>query len=141
MSKFTINETTGEIRTKAGVTYNYEVLAALNTCDPLDAQEVGTDRCYTVKVEVRDGLDIDRAKVEEAVPDDSITLKIRVRDRQEPPAVPTVMVTSPTGNTTLVVTWDASNTGPRDFRAMTCSTGREAAPSQTTTAKTPKLRR
>ena len=39
-------------------------------------------------------------------------MKIGVRDRDEPPAVPTVTVTSPAGNTTLVVIWDASNTGP-----------------------------
>ena len=63
-------------------------------------------------VEVRDGLDDDRAEVKEADPDDSITVKIGVRNLDEPPAVPTVTVTSPELNTTLVVFWDAKNTGP-----------------------------
>ena len=33
LSKFTINETTGEIRTKAGETYNYEAITDSDTCD------------------------------------------------------------------------------------------------------------
>ena len=109
--KFTINETTGEIRTKAGETYDYEAINT-ETCDPLTEQDVGSDRCYTVKVEVRDGLDNDRVEDKDEAADDSITLKIGVRDRDEPPAVPTVTVTSPDGNTTLVMVWDAKNTGP-----------------------------
>ena len=110
---FDINETTGQIRTKAGVTYNYEDIADTGTCDPLtDTNKIGSDRCYTVMVEVRDGLDDDRVEMEEATPDDSITVKIGVRDRDEPPAVPTVTVTSPIGNTTLEVFWDSKNTGP-----------------------------
>ena len=108
---FTIDETTGQIRTKAGETYNYEAIAS-GTCDSPNTIDVGTDRCYTVKVEVRDGLDDDRVEVEETTPDDSITVKIGVRDRDEPPAVPTVTVTSPSVNTTLEVFWDAKNTGP-----------------------------
>ena len=56
VDKFTINETTGEIRTKAGDTYSYEDLNT-GTCGDLTLQQVGSDRCYTVKVEVRDGLD------------------------------------------------------------------------------------
>ena len=114
VDKFTINETTGEIRTKAEVTYDYEDIAASGTCDPLNEAEVGSDRCYTVKVEVRDGLDVDRVKVEveDEDADDSITVKIGVRDRDEPPAVPTVTVTSPADNTTLEVFWYARNTGP-----------------------------
>ena len=113
MSKFTINETTGQIRTKAGVTYNYEEITGGDTCGAPRVAGVGSDdRCYTVKVEVRDGLDDDRVEDKDEAADDSITLKIGVRDRAEPPSVPTVMVTSPTGNTTLVVTWHARNTGP-----------------------------
>ena len=111
VSKFTINETTGEIRTKAGVTYNYEEIGS-GTCAPLNPMDIGSDSCYTVEVEVRDGLDSDRVEVKETIPDDSITLKIGVRDRDEPPSVPTVMVTSPAGNTTLEVFWHAKNTGP-----------------------------
>ena len=112
VNKFTINETTGEIRTKAGVTYNYEDIDASETCGRPAVQGVGSDRCYTVKVEVRDGLDDDRVEVEVEDADDSITVKVGVRDRDEPPAVPTVTVTSPAGNTTLIVIWDARNTGP-----------------------------
>ena len=111
---FDIDKTTGQIRTKAGVTYNYEAITAADTCEPLtDTARIGSDRCYTVTVEVRDGLDDDRVEVSEIDPDDSITVKIGVRDRDEPPAVPTVTVTSPSGNTTLEVFWDARNTGPR----------------------------
>ena len=109
--KFTINETTGEIRTKEGVTYSYEDINETGTCTPLT--DVGSDRCYTVKVEVRDGLDDDRVEVEDDEDaDDTITVKIGLRDRDEAPSVPTVTVTSPVGNTTLVVTWHAGNTGP-----------------------------
>ena len=112
VNKFTINETTGEIRTKEGETYSYEDLDSTGTCGDLTEQQVGTDRCYTVRVEVRDGLNDDRVAVEETDPDDRITVKIGVRDRDEPPSVPTVTVTSPAGNTTLVVHWHANNTGP-----------------------------
>ena len=113
---FDIDPSTGQIRTKAGVTYNYEAITGVDTCDPLDepgdADRIGSDRCYTVTVEVRDGRDDDRVEVEETTPDDNITVKIAVRDRDEPPATPTVTVTSPSGNTTLEVFWDARNTGP-----------------------------
>ena len=115
--KFTINKTTGEIRTKEGLSYNYEAFETPGTCDPLTDEQVGSDKCYTVEVEVRDGLDTDRVEemMEAVVADDSITVKIGVRDRDEPPAVPIVMVTSPerVGDITkLIVTWHADNTGP-----------------------------
>ena len=110
--KFEFNETNGEIRTKSGETYNYEDIVASGTCGTLTEQQVGTDRCYEVMVEVRDGLNVNRAEVEETNADDSITVKIGVRDRDEAPSAPTVTVTSPTGNTTLVVVWEAENTGP-----------------------------
>ena len=110
---FDIDPSTGQIRTKAGVTYNYEAITATDTCFPLtDTARIGSDRCHTVMVEVRDGLNDDRVEEEETDPDDSITVKIGVRDRDEPPATPTVTVTSPSGNTTLEVFWDARNTGP-----------------------------
>ena len=117
-AKFDIDERTGQIRTKAGMIYNYEDITASNTCNPLtDAAQIGSDRCYTVKVEVWDGLDDDKnaqdtTTITNSIIDDSITVKIAVRDRDEPPAVPTVTVTAPTGNTTLEVFWDAKNTGP-----------------------------
>ena len=54
-----------EIRTKAGETYNYEDIDEFRDLRlRLLSQQVGTDRCYTVKVEVRDGLDDDRVEVE-----------------------------------------------------------------------------
>ena len=109
-SKFTINERTGEIRTKAEETYNYEAITG--TCTPLTESQVGTDRCYTVKVEVLDEKDEHGNDDKDEDADDSITVKIGVRDRDEKPAVPTVMVTSPDDNTTLEVFWDARNTGP-----------------------------
>ena len=52
---------------------------------------------------------------EEDPADDSITVKIGVRDRNEPPSAPTVTVTSPaiSGDVaTLAVVWEAENTGP-----------------------------
>ena len=110
---FDFNETNGEIRTKAGVSYSYEDTQSLGNCGTLTEQQVGSDKCYEVTVEVRDGLDDDRVEDKDEDADDSITVKIGVRDRDEPPAVPTVMVTSLAGNTTLVVTWDARNTGPQ----------------------------
>ena len=112
-AKFDIVETTGQIRTKAGQTYNYEAIAESGTCEPLqDTAKIGSDRCYTVTVEVRDGLNTDRVAVEEDTADDSITVKIGVRDREERPETPTVTVTSPQTETTLAVVWDARNTGP-----------------------------
>ena len=118
MNKFTINKTTGEIRTKEGSSYNYEAFETTGTCNPLTVQEVGSDNCYTVKVEVRDGLNTDRVEeMVETVADDSITVKIGIRDTDEPPEVPVVMVTSPARDTTnditkLIVIWHADNTGP-----------------------------
>ncbi|MCY4669232.1 MAG: fibronectin type III domain-containing protein, partial [Rhodococcus sp.] len=110
---FDIDKTTGQIRTKAGVTYNYEAITATDTCLPLtDTAKIGSDRCYTVTVEVLDGKDEHGNDDEDEDADDSITVKIGVRNRDEPPAVPTVTVTAPSGNTTLQVFWDARNTGP-----------------------------
>ena len=116
VDKFTINETTGEIRTKAGETYSYEDLNT-GTCGDLTVQQVGSDSCYTVKVEVRDSLDSDRVEDKDEDADDTITVKIGLRDRDEPPSVPTVTVTSPTRDTTnditkLEVFWHARNSGP-----------------------------
>ena len=113
--KFDFNETNGEIRTKSGESYSYEDITTSNSCGTLTVQQVGTDSCYEVMVEVRDGLDENRAEVEETEADDSITVKIGVRNRPESPSVPTVTVTSPAisgDSATLVVVWEADNTGP-----------------------------
>ncbi len=108
LALFDINESTGQIRTVSAL--NHEETA----CGYVDTD--ATTACtYTVTAEVRDGYDTDRERVEEAVdaPDDSVTVTISVRDVREPPAAPTVTVTSPTTVTTLDVTWDApTNTGP-----------------------------
>ena len=119
MSKFTINETNGEIRTKPGETYNYEDITATDTCNDGGGNRVdglgSDDVCYTVKVEVRDGLDNNRAEAKDEAADDVITLKIGLRDRDEPPSVPTVTVTSPQGASNvykLEVFWHARNSGP-----------------------------
>ena len=50
----TIDDSTGQIRTKAGVTYNYETIADGWVLLPaeLDTATIGSDRCYTVMVEV-----------------------------------------------------------------------------------------
>ncbi len=78
----------------------------------LTEQQVGSDRCYTVEGRGpgRPGHRQSRNDGEEA--DDRITVKIGVRDRDETPSVPIVMVTSPTGNMTLEVFWNAKNSGP-----------------------------
>ena len=119
LSKFTINETNGEIRTKPGETYNYEAITGANTCDDNNDNRVdglgSDDVCYTVKVEVRDGLDDNRAEAKDEAADDVITLKIGLRDRDEPPSVPKVTVTSPAKEDDeykLKVFWHAENTGP-----------------------------
>ena len=65
-----------------------------------------------MKVEVRDERDEHGNVAEGEAADDSITVDIEVRDRDETPAMPTVMVTSPEAATTLAVFWHAENTGP-----------------------------
>ena len=105
-AKFDINESTGQIQTKESL--NHE---DTNCGYVVDADS--TECTYTVNVDVRDGLNENRDEEEsETAPDDSITVKITVRDLDEPPSVPTVTVTSPTDVTTLAVVWEAANTGP-----------------------------
>ena len=53
-SMFDFNKSNGEIRTKSGVDYNYEAITG--DCGTLSEQDVGSDKCYEVTVEVRDGL-------------------------------------------------------------------------------------
>ena len=111
------------------------LLQSSGTCSPLtDTARIGSDRCYTVKVEVRDGLTDDRVEVKEDNPDDSITVKIGVRDRDEPPAVPTVTVTSPEWQYDPGRGLGRQEHGSRQSPSMTCSTARAAVPSQTITA-------
>ena len=115
VAKFDIDKSNGRILTKAAL--NHEDTG----CGYLTSQEPDSTTCtYTVKVEVSDGLDEDRNEEETAAADDTITVKIIVRDVDEPPAAPVVTVTAPattgTGSTlaaSLKVTWDVpTNTGP-----------------------------
>ena len=106
LEKFEINESNGQLRTKVQLNHEDSGCDYVNDADP-------TVCTYDVMVEVRDGLDDDRVKTEDESHDDRITVRINVRDVDEPPAAPTVTVTSPTLNTTLIVTWDVpENTGP-----------------------------
>ena len=110
-NKFTINESTGQILTKASL--NHED----TDCGYVD--NVDTTACtYTVKVQVWDGRDEhrneqDTSNITDDTIDDEITVNITVSDVAEKPAAPTVTVTSPVNGTDLTVTWDEpDNTGP-----------------------------
>ena len=113
VAKFDINESSGQILTKASL--NHEA----TDCGYVDTANQ-TTCTYAVNVEVWDGLDEDRneedtSTITEAIIDDTITVTIMVTDVAEKPAAPAVTVTSPTdgGLTSLVVTWDEpSNEGP-----------------------------
>ena len=110
VAKFDIDESSGQIRTKAAL--NHEA-----TDCGYDGTDNPTTCTYTVKVEVWDGLDTHGVKEVggDPVVDDTITVTINVEDEEEPPSAPAVTVTSPNTdtNTTLVVIWDApENTGP-----------------------------
>ena len=108
VDKFDIDESSGQIRTKEPL--NHEDTG----CD-YDEGDDPTECTYTVSVEVRDDYTTHKVKLKESEisADDTIKVTINVRDKQEPPAVPTVTVTSPEGNTTLDVIWDVpANTGP-----------------------------
>ena len=112
-SMFTIDENSGQIRTKPGETYSYEDITGTGTCGTLMEDVIGSDVCYTVRVQVWDGLNEDGVEEDTPEVDDQLTLRIAVRDRDEPPSAPAVTVTAPDVATTLVVTWDApENTGP-----------------------------
>ena len=110
---FDIDESSGQIRTKSPL--NHEATGDDAPGCGYDSTADPTTCTYTVMVQVRDGKNEHgvEEETENATPDDSITVQINVRDKDEPPAVPTVTVTSPSGNVTLGVVWDApANTGP-----------------------------
>ncbi len=114
VDKFDINKSTGQILTKEPLDHEDTGCGYLATDDTL-ASTTATTCTYTVVVEVRDGLDTHKVKEEDENPvaDDTITVTINVRDRDEVPTVPTVTVTSPSDQTTLNVIWDApENRGP-----------------------------
>ena len=95
------------------MSYDYETFDTDTACTPFDEATIRTDKCYTVTVAVRDGLNENSEEEEEEVTDDTITVRIGIRDVDELPSAPTVTVTSPTDVTTLAVTWDEpANTGP-----------------------------
>ena len=109
-AKFDIDESTGQIKTKAALNHEDSGCGYVAPNNPGDT----TTCTYTVRVEVRDGYNTHKIKEEnETAADDSATVTITVRDRDEKPSVPTLTVTSPSVNTTLAVVWDApANTGP-----------------------------
>ncbi len=106
---FTVDEKTGQIRTKSLLTHEGSTVCGyVVTDDP-------TTCIYTVTVEVRDRKDEHRNDAKDEDADDTIAVTIMVRDHDEPPAAPVVTVTSPGAEdgTTLAVIWDApENTGP-----------------------------
>ncbi len=119
--KFSINESTGQILTKEPLNHedSGDSGCGYNASDP------ETTCTYTVKVEVRDGFDehgneeADNAPATETL-DDVITVAIKVRDVAEPPAAPTLTVTSPavaedSSTATLSVTWDRPETPGLDI--------------------------
>ena len=108
-AKFKINESSGQILTKASL--NHEA----TDCKYDDAADQ-TTCTYTVKVEVWDGLDEhrneqDTSTITDAIIDDTITVEIMVSDVAERPVAPTVTVTSSlvaadATEASLMVTWD-----------------------------------
>ena len=106
--KFEINKDSGQILTKDSLNHEDTGCGYDPDAEPNDR----TECMYTVMVEVGDGLDGNRNEEEETAADDTITVVITVKDLPEPPSTPTVTVTSPEDVTTLVVTWEAENTGP-----------------------------
>ncbi len=114
--KFAIDASTGQLRTKAPL--NHEDLEC-----GYATEDSPTSCTYSVKVEVRDGLNIHRVKEakENPTPDDVITVEIAVTDVSEKPAAPSnITVTSPSmsreGNNvtaSLKLVWDVpQTTGP-----------------------------
>ena len=104
---FTVDEKTGQIRTKS--------LLSHEKADCHVGSGTSTTCIYTVTVEVRDRKDGHRNDDKDEGADDTIAVRIDVRDENEPPAAPAVTVTSPGANTgtTLSVIWGVpDNTGP-----------------------------
>ena len=88
---FTIDETSGQIRTKELL--NHE--DAETTGCGYDPNVNPTECVYTVVVQVRDEKDEHRNDVKDEDADDTVTVKIEVFDQPEPPAAPAVTVTAP----------------------------------------------
>lgn len=105
-NKFEINESTGQLLTKAPLNHEDADCDYVSTAVP-------TSCIWTVMVEVTDGLDEHRNAEESPTTDDTITVRIAVEDVNEPPLAPTVTVSSSSvadgagdGDATLTVTWD-----------------------------------
>ena len=112
VSKFTINESTGQILTKDPLNHEDDGCGYDSTDDTLTST-TATTCTYTVKVEVRDGLDENGNKEKsETTADDTITVEITVNDVDEPPSMPLVVLSSPEVVTELDVMWYTTNTGP-----------------------------
>ena len=106
---FTIDESTGQIRTKVLMNHEAPDCGYLKADDP-------TECTYTAEVEVRDGLNEHRVPDEDEDADSTVTVMIEVLDEQEQPAAPAVTVTAPGNGMTLEVVWNKpDNTGPEIF--------------------------
>ena len=111
-AKFDINENTGQILTKERLNHEDEVCGYIPAND-IPNPTIDTVCTYTVVVEVRDGLDANGNEEEsETAADDKITVTITVKDVNEPPPTPTVVLSSPEDVTKLGVIWYTDNTGP-----------------------------
>ena len=117
-SKFDINDSTGQILTKAPLNHEDEDCGYAPDNDAPDPP-TATTCTYTVVVEVRDGLDENgNEEADETAADDTITVTITVKDVVERPSTPTVILTSPSTATVTVqgevlgVVWFTDNTGP-----------------------------
>ena len=112
--KFDIDDSSGQIRTKSSLNYE-DTDCGYIALNDTDTSTTPTTCAYTVKVEVRDGYNTHKVELEESetAADDTITVTINVRDREERPDAPTVTLAAPDTETTLDVIWDVpENTGP-----------------------------
>ena len=99
-SSFTIDATTGQIRTKSGITYDFE----------------SSKKSYSVTVNVRDSKDI--AGDSDSATDDSIAVTISLTDVNEAPTITnpprTASVAENTPAATVIVTFAASDVDASD---------------------------
>ena len=112
VAKFDINPSTGQILTKDVLDHETEACGYVAANDT-PGSTTATTCTYTMKVEVRDGLDENGDKEDtETAADDTITVNITVKDLTESPTVSRVALRSPEDVKRLEVRWYTTNTGP-----------------------------